>query len=99
MSTRQRATFGAILVCVGLLMVVGGSVSKSTEALKYQRDVEKGKPGVVPPETTGTNVVMGLGWLLAAGGTVLVVMALREMTRQISDIQSRAESQMRMEAA
>jgi HAMP domain-containing protein len=99
MSTRQRATFGAIAVAIGLLMVVGGSISKSTEVLKHARDVERGKADARPPDPTGENVAMVLGWLLAAAGAVLVGLAIRDMTRQISDIQSRVEIQMRGEAA
>jgi len=99
MSIRQQATIGAIAVCLGLLMVVGGSVSKSTAQLKYERDKEKGKPILEEPSTGGATAVMVLGWIAAALGSVLVVVALRGMTRQISEIQSRAESQMRMEAS
>jgi hypothetical protein len=98
MTTRGRATLGAILVCLGLLMVVGGSVSKSTAALKYERDLGKGVPNLEPPDPSGKNVLMGLGWGMALAGAVFVAVAIREMTRQIGDIQSRAEAQLRMEA-
>jgi hypothetical protein len=99
MTTRGRATLGAIAVCLGLLLVVGGSVSKSTAALKYERDLAKGVPNVQPPDPAGKNVAMGVGWVAAVAGAVLVGLAIRDMTRQISDIQSRVETQMRMEAA
>ena len=98
MTTRGRATLGAVALCLGLLMVVGGSVSKSAANLKYDRDVVKGVPNVQPPDSTGKNVVMGVGWVAAAIGAFLVGLAIRDMTRQISDIQSRAEAQLRMEA-
>ena len=99
MTTRARATVGAIAVCLGLLMVVGGSVSKSTAVLKYERDVNKGVPDLQPPDASGKNVVMGIGWVAAIAGFVMVGIAIRDMTRQIGDIQSRAEAQLRMEAA
>src|SRR5437660_2275366 len=99
MSIRGRATLGAVALCLGLLMVVGGSVSKSSEVLKYQRDLEKGKPNLVPPDPSAANIVMAAGWIAAAGGAVLVVLALRDMTRQIGDLQSGAEARMRLEIA
>ena len=99
MSLKGRATLGAIAVCLGLLMVVGGSVSKSTEQIKYQRDLERKKDNPEPPRPALWNAMMAVGWLLAAGGTVIVVFALRDMTRQIGEIQSNAEMRMRMEVA
>jgi len=99
MTTRGRATLGAILTCLGLLMVVGGSVSKSTAVLKYERDVGKGVPNVQPPDPSGKNVLMGVGWVAALAGAVLLTVAIREMTRQIGDIQARAEAQLRSEAS
>ena len=99
MSLKGRATVGAVALCLGLLMVVGGSVSKSTAILKYERDAARGVPGVTPPENSGKTAAMVLGWILAAAGAVLVGLAIRDMTRQIGDIQSRAEAQMRMEAS
>ena len=99
MSIRMRATWGAIILCGGLLMVVGGSVSKSTALLKHERDVQRGKTGAPPPDPTASNVVMILGWLAAAGGGVMVGWAIRDMTRQIGTIQSDAEMRMRMEVA
>lgn len=98
MTTRGRATLGAILVCFGLLMVVGASVSKSTAALKYERDLGKGVPNPEPPDPSGKNVLMGVGWVMALAGAVFVAVAIREMTHQIGDIQARAEAQLRMEA-
>src|SRR6185369_3132373 len=99
MTTRGRATVGAIALCLGLLMVVGGSVTKSTAALKYERDLNKGVPNLERPDPTGKNVVMGIGWVAAIDGAVLVTLAIREMTRQIGDIQARSEAQLRMEAS
>jgi len=99
MTIRFRATWGAIALCTGLLMVVGGSVSKSTEVIKYNRDLERGKANLEPPNPTGENIVMALGWVLSAAGSALVVWALRDMTRQIGEIQAGAEARMRMEAA
>jgi hypothetical protein len=80
-------------------MVVTGSVSKSTETIKYQRDLERKKDNPALPTPGLWNAVMGVGWLLAAGGTVIVVLAVRDMTRQIGDIQSKAEMNLRMEVA
>jgi hypothetical protein len=99
MSLKARATLGAIALCLGLLMVVGGSVSKSTEQIKYQRALERKKDNPELPTPGLWNAVMAVGWLLAAGGTVIVVFALRDMTRQIGDIQSNVELRMRMEVA
>jgi len=99
MTTRGRATLGAILVCLGLLIVVGASVTKSTAALKYERDLGKGVPNLEPPDPSGKNILMGVGWAAAIAGSVLVTIAIREMTRQIGDIQARAEAQLRMEAS
>ena len=99
MSLKGRATLGAIVACIGLLMVVTGSVSKSTETIKYQRDLERKKENPELPTPGLWNAVMGVGWLLAAGGAVVIVFAVRDMTRQINDIQSNAETRMRMEVA
>jgi len=99
MSLKARATLGAIALCIGLLMVVTGSVSKSTEKIKYQRDLDRKVANPVVPTPGLWNAVMAVGWLLAAGGSVIVVLALRDMTRQIGDIQSSAEMRMRMEVA
>ena len=99
MSLKGRATLGAVAICLGLLMVVTGSVSKSTDAIKYERDLSRGKAAPEPPSRGGWNVLMGVGWVLAAGGAAIVVFALRDMTRQIGDIQSNAEMRMRMEVA
>ena len=99
MSLKGRATLGAIAVCIGLLMVVTGSVSKSTEQIKYQRDLERKKENPEVPTPGRWNVLMGVGWLLAAGGFGVVALAVRDMTRQIGDLQSSAEMKMRMEVA
>jgi hypothetical protein len=99
MSLKGRATLGAIAICIGLLMVVTGSVSKSTEQIKYQRDLERKKDSPELPSPGLWNAVMALGWILSAGGSVIVGFAARDMTRQISDIQSKAEMRMRMEVA
>src|SRR4051812_38389263 len=98
MTMRGRATLGAVALCLGLLTIVGASVSKTTAVLKYERDMAKGVPNVQPPDPTGKNVAMGVGWIATIAGGVLVAVAIRDMTRQIGDIQSRAEAQMRMEA-
>jgi hypothetical protein len=42
---------------------------------------------------------MALGWIAAAAGAGVVGWALRDMARQIHEIQSRSEAQMRMETA
>ncbi len=99
MTIRFRATLGAVALCLGLLMVVGGSVSKSTAEIKYKQNLERGKPGVTPPDPGGCNIVMAIGWIAAAAGAGAVGWALRDMTRQIGEIQSKAEAQMRMETA
>jgi drug/metabolite transporter (DMT)-like permease len=102
MSIRGRATLGAVAVCVGLLMVVGGSVVKSTAVMKYERDIAHPKPNAappIPPSPTVPNMFMVLGWIFAAAGAVVVVFALRDLSRQIDDVQSKVEAQMQMEIA
>jgi hypothetical protein len=99
MSLKGRATLGAIALCIGLLMVVTGSVSKSTEQIKYQRDLERKKENPEAPTPGRWNFLMGVGGLLAAGGFGIVVLAVRDMTREIGVIQSNAEMKMRMEVA
>jgi len=98
MSMRGRATLAALLLAVGLLTVVGASSMKSTAIIKHERAVSRGEPSV-PPESSSYTPFMVLGWLGAAAGGVLVVLTIRDMTRQIGDIQSKVEAQMRMEAA
>jgi hypothetical protein len=99
MSLKGRATLGAIAICIGLLMVVTGSVSKSTERIKYQRDLDRKKDSPELPTPGLWNAVMAVGWLLAVGGSVVIGFAVRDMTRQIGTIQSDAENRMRMEVA
>jgi hypothetical protein len=97
MSMRGRATLAALLLSVGLLTVVGASSFKSTAIIKHERAVARGEASV-PPESSSYTPVMILGWIVTAGGGLLLGFTLRDMTRQIGDIQSRAEAQLRMEA-
>jgi 5-enolpyruvylshikimate-3-phosphate synthase len=97
MTMRVRATLAAIALSFGLLMVVGASSFKSTALIKHQRAVSRGEPSVEPDPSSYTPVMV-LGWIVAAAGGALLGWTLRDMTRQIGDIQSRAEAQLRMEA-
>ena len=99
MSNRLRSVLGAFAFCGGLLFVVGGSIYKSSDRIRYERDLERHKPNPELPQTAGGNVFMALGALLAAGGTGALAFSLRDMARQIGEAQSRAEASMRMEVS
>ena len=99
MTVRARAIFGALLFCGGLLFATGGSVYKSSDRIRYQRDVDRHKPDPLPAQTAGGNFSIGLGLVCSVGGAVLLGFAFRDMVRQIGDAQSRAEAAMRMETA
>src|SRR5262245_35630602 len=98
MTLKARATLAALVLSLGLLVVVGASSFKSTAMIKHERAVSRGEASV-PPDPSGYTVWMVVGWLAAVGGVVLLVLTIRDMSRQIGDIQSRAEAQLRMEAA
>lgn len=98
MSIRGRATLGAVLVCVGLLMVTGAGSYKATALIKHERKVAKGEPSEAP-DTSGATMVSIIGWALCPFGVAMVVVAIRGMMRQIGETQSNIETQMRMEVA
>jgi hypothetical protein len=99
MSLRMRATVGAILLFGGLLLAFGAGMTKSNHRLQYERDLERHRPDPRVPENGVANVLLVMGLLIAGAGPVLLVSAMRDMTRQIGDAQSRAESLMRTEVA
>ena len=99
MSIRLRAVVGAVALFGGLLFVIGGSIYKSSDRIRYDRAVEHHKHNPEPPQTAGGNFFMILGSLSAAAGAVVVAFALRDMVRQIGEAQSRAETALRMEGA
>lgn len=98
MTMKARATLAALLLSLGLLTVVGASSFRSTAIIKHERAVQRGEASV-PPDPSSYTPGIVIGWLLAAGGGVLLGFTFRDMSRQIGDIQSRAEAQLRMEAA
>jgi len=98
MTLKARATLAALLISFGLLTVVGASSFRSTAIIKHERAVSRGEHSE-PPNPSGYTPAIVIGWLLAAGGAVVLGWTLRDMTRQLGDIQSRAEAQLRMEAA
>lgn len=102
MSIRSRATAGAIALFGGLLLALAGSVTKSDHRLQYERDLGRHEkeperyPDAPPASgTAGTTAVILVGLALAAGGAVPIVSALRSMTQEIGQAQSRAEAAMR----
>jgi len=99
MSIRLRSVLGALTFCGGLLFVVGGSVYKSSDRIRYDRAIEHHKPNPEPPQTTGGNVFMGLGAVMAVVGAVGLAFSIRDMTRQIGEAQSRVEASLRMEVS
>jgi hypothetical protein len=98
MSIRVRATLGALLVCFGLLLVVGAGSYKGTAIIKHERHVAKGEASEAP-SPSGPNALMVIGWIGALAGAVLTGFAVRDMARQIDETQSSIETQMRMEIA
>lgn len=98
MSIRGRATIGALVLCSGLLLVVGASSYKGTAIIKHERKLAKGEP-TEAPSPSGPNALMVVGWISAVAGAVLVGFTIRDMARQIGETQSAIEAQMRMEAA
>ncbi len=99
MSIRMRATLGAIVFCLGILLAIGGSVEKSSEKMRYEREVQKQKPDPRPADTTTGTVVSIVGLLLIAAGAGVIGFAFRDVTRDIREAQSRAEMSLRSEIA
>ena|SRR6185503_3647042 len=97
MTMKARATLAALLLSIGLLTVVGASSFRSTAMIKHERAVGRGETSD-PPNPSSYTPAIAIGWLLAAAGAVMLGLTLRDMTRQIGEIQSRAEIQLRMEA-
>src|SRR2546430_305209 len=98
MSIRGRATLGALFVCGGLLLVVGAGSYKATAIIKHERKIAKGEPSEAP-SPAGPHTLIGIGWVAAAAGMVVVGFSIRDMARQIGEVQSSIETQMRMEVA
>ncbi|MBI3855489.1 MAG: hypothetical protein HY293_07335 [Planctomycetes bacterium] len=99
MSTKGRSTVAALLLFGGLLIAVAAGVTKSDARIQYERDVARQRPDPRVPQNGFANVVMALGFLVAAGGICLIGLSLRDMTRDINAAQSQAEARMRMEVA
>jgi hypothetical protein len=92
MSIKGRSILGAIALFGGILLMVSGSVWKSSDRIRYQRDVERKKPDPPPPATAGGNVSIGIGLLLTAAGVGVVGLAIRDMAREIDQAGSNAEA-------
>ena len=94
MSIRVRAILGAVALFSGLLLLMGGSVWKSSDRIRYQRDVERRKPDPPPPETLGGNVSMGLGLVVSLAGVGILAWSFRDLAGQLAEAKSNAEAAM-----
>jgi drug/metabolite transporter (DMT)-like permease len=97
MSIRSRSVWGAILLFGGLLILVGAGVYKSSDRIRYDREVERKKPDPEPPSRTGPNILMILGGVASAGGLALVGWAARDMVAEIGQAGSKAEDALQRE--
>ena len=94
MSIKLRSILGALALFGGILLVMGGSVWKSSDRIRYQRDVERKKPDPIPASTTGGNASMVLGAILSVAGVGVLGVSFRDMARQIDHAGSNAEAAM-----
>ena len=94
MSIKLRSIVGAVALFGGILFLVSGSVWKSSDRIRYERDVERQKPDPAPPQTLGGNVSMGLGVLLSLSGLGVLGMAFRDVFRQLGEAGLKAEAAM-----
>jgi len=97
MSIRGRAILGAMLLFGGLLLVAGAGVYKSSDRIRYERNVERQSGDRTPPSRVGPNLLMLLGGLTSAAGLVLVGFATRDMVQEIGSAGSAAERAMQRE--
>jgi hypothetical protein len=95
MSIKLRSILGAVALFGGLLLMMSGSVWKSSDRIRYQRDLERKVPDPVPPQTTGGNVSLVLGLFVTVAGAGVLGVAVRDMARQIDQAGSNAEAAMR----
>jgi len=94
MSIRVRSVLGAVALFGGILLLVSGGVWKSSDRIRYQRDVERQKPDPKPPQTLGGNVSMGLGVVVSLAGLGVLGMTFRDMARQLGEAGLNAEAAM-----
>jgi hypothetical protein len=97
MSIRGRSVWGAILLFGGLLVAMGAGVYKSSDRIRYERDVERKKPDPAPPGAAGPNVVMILGGIASLGGLALIGVAARDMLSEIGQAGTKAEDALQRE--
>jgi hypothetical protein len=94
MSIKLRSILGAVALFGGILFLVSGSVWKSSDRIRYQRDVERQKANPEPPKTLGGNVSMGLGVVLSLSGLGVLALAFRDVSRQLGEAGLKAEAAM-----
>jgi len=94
MSIKLRSILGAVALFGGILLLVSGSVWKSSDRIRYQRDVERQKADPMPPQTLGGNLSMGLGVVSSLAGLGILTVAFRDMARQLGEAGSKAEAAM-----
>ncbi|HLY12234.1 MAG TPA: hypothetical protein VKW04_23225 [Planctomycetota bacterium] len=91
MSIRGRSILGALALFGGILLMLSGTLWKSSDRIRYQRDLLQKKVDPPPPQSLGGNVAMIVGLLAAAGGAGLIGVAIRDVTREIDQAGSNAE--------
>lgn len=94
MSIKSRSILGAIFLFGGILFMMGGSVWKSSDRIRYQRDVDRKVVNPELPKTGGGNFSMVAGALLSVAGAAMIGVAVRDMSRQIGEAGSNAEAAM-----
>ena len=97
MSIRGRSILGAILLFGGFLILLGAGVYKSSDRIRYERNVERQRGDQSPPSRGGPNVLMILGGLVSVGGAVVIGLAIRDMVAQIGAASAGAEQRLQRE--
>ncbi len=90
MSIKGRSILGALLLFGGLLLIAGAGVYKSSDRIRYERNIERQKGDLSIPARTGPNVLMIVGGLASVGGLVLIGFAARDMLGAVSYTHLRA---------
>jgi len=92
MSIFKRSILGSLLFFGGLLLAAGAGVYKSSDRIRYERQIERKEPAQpVPPARTGPNLLMALGGLVAVGGLGMIGLAARDMVQEIGSAGTSAE--------
>jgi drug/metabolite transporter (DMT)-like permease len=97
MSILWRSILGSLLLFGGLLLVAGAGLYKSSDRIRYERQVERKEPVPEPPARGGPNVLMILGGLVSLGGLAVIGIAARDMVREIGAAGSAAERALQRE--